>query len=341
MGSELYCSVVSDTALQASLQTVTSGPQSPPGARNVRMHEVRYFVILAKTLNFTRGAALANVSQPAFSRAIANLESKLGGHLVVRGTGKVALSALGKSVLPSLAQCLDLVAGVEFAALTRTRPARAFMRIAIANSVGISSLATALAPPTVGSSRTTTIEIQRLDGADCLDALGRGDCDFAVAPEISTRAHHFVATAIYTDHLGLLAPSTHPIFANERPGLSDIGTALLVDRRYCEHHTAISGGLVNSGKVPARRISISCDDQLAPLQGAVDALAIAPSSLCGRSQRWCPIAGLRITRRVFVFERRGQHRTPAGQLLIEALTRTGKSAAPPVVNGVWSQEVPL
>ena len=40
---------------------------------------IRYFLALCDTLNFTRASERCNVSQPALTRAIRNLEDKLGG----------------------------------------------------------------------------------------------------------------------------------------------------------------------------------------------------------------------------------------------------------------------
>ncbi|HET6971645.1 MAG TPA: LysR family transcriptional regulator, partial [Phenylobacterium sp.] len=48
------------------------------------MQQVRYFLALAGTLNFTRAAEQANVSQPALTRAIQQLEAELGGPLFHR-----------------------------------------------------------------------------------------------------------------------------------------------------------------------------------------------------------------------------------------------------------------
>ena len=45
----------------------------------MEMQQVRYFVALAGTLNFTRAADQCNVSQPALTRAIKQLEHELGG----------------------------------------------------------------------------------------------------------------------------------------------------------------------------------------------------------------------------------------------------------------------
>ena len=43
----------------------------------MEMHQIRYFLMLAETLNFTRAAEQCHVSQPALTRAIKLLEEEL------------------------------------------------------------------------------------------------------------------------------------------------------------------------------------------------------------------------------------------------------------------------
>ena len=43
------------------------------------MHQIRYFLAVADTLNFTRAAEQCHVAQPSLSRAICKLELGLGG----------------------------------------------------------------------------------------------------------------------------------------------------------------------------------------------------------------------------------------------------------------------
>ena len=68
----------------------------------MEMQHVRYFVALAGTLNFTRAAEQCNVSQPALTRAIQQLEHELGGPLFHRERGNTHLSELGRMMLPYL-----------------------------------------------------------------------------------------------------------------------------------------------------------------------------------------------------------------------------------------------
>ncbi len=61
-------------------------------------NQVRYFLALADTLNFTRAAEQCYVSQPALTQAIKRLESELGGELIHRDGRYTQLTELGKSL---------------------------------------------------------------------------------------------------------------------------------------------------------------------------------------------------------------------------------------------------
>ena len=58
----------------------------------MEMHEIKYFLVLADELNFTRAAERCNVSQPSITRAIKMLELELGGPLFHRERSKTHLS---------------------------------------------------------------------------------------------------------------------------------------------------------------------------------------------------------------------------------------------------------
>ena len=55
------------------------GAAARDGSSDMELHEIRYFLALSETLNFTRAAENCNVTQPALTRAIRSLEDKLGG----------------------------------------------------------------------------------------------------------------------------------------------------------------------------------------------------------------------------------------------------------------------
>ena len=61
-------------------------------------NQVRYFLALANTLNFTRAAEQCYVTQPALTQAIRRLETELGGELVNRDGRNTELTELGISL---------------------------------------------------------------------------------------------------------------------------------------------------------------------------------------------------------------------------------------------------
>src|SRR5690242_8318889 len=85
------------------LQSVgrTSGGELP-----VEMHQIRYFLAVCETLNFTRAAEACNVSQPSLTRAIKGLEDELGGPLFRRERNNTHLTGLGEMMRPHLTQVL-------------------------------------------------------------------------------------------------------------------------------------------------------------------------------------------------------------------------------------------
>jgi DNA-binding transcriptional LysR family regulator len=68
----------------------------------MEMHQVQYFLAVAKELNFSRAARKCGVSQPSLSRAIKSLEAELGGALFRRERKNTHLSELGQMVRPHL-----------------------------------------------------------------------------------------------------------------------------------------------------------------------------------------------------------------------------------------------
>ena len=48
----------------------------------MEMHQIRYFLAVARALHFTRAAEECHVTQPALTRAIHLLEEELGGQLL-------------------------------------------------------------------------------------------------------------------------------------------------------------------------------------------------------------------------------------------------------------------
>jgi LysR family carnitine catabolism transcriptional activator len=107
-----------------------------PG-RNISIHELRVFTLVATLQSFTKAAAALNLTQPGLSMAMRQLEAKLGAPLFDRGKKAALLSPVGSALLPSAERLIEnfdrTVAGMVEVSSGRTG------RIAIACPEGVAA----------------------------------------------------------------------------------------------------------------------------------------------------------------------------------------------------------
>ena len=90
----------------------------------MELYQIRYFLAVAETLNFTRASERAFVSQPALTKAIQRLEETIGGRLFDRTKNSVQLSELGQA----MNQCRNIGEPHLSFAQTFQNPARQLRR---------------------------------------------------------------------------------------------------------------------------------------------------------------------------------------------------------------------
>src|ERR1700746_3932492 len=105
----------------------------------MEMHQVRYFLAVARTLNFTRAADECNVTQPSLTRAIKQLEAELGGDLF-RRERPAGLTELGQRMRPLLRQFFEAAVGARSLASSFKSGEIGALRIALTHSVDLSLL---------------------------------------------------------------------------------------------------------------------------------------------------------------------------------------------------------
>ena len=97
--------------------------------------QIRYFLTLARTLNFTRAAEACNVTQPALTKSIQRLEDELGGPLLLRERLLTQLTPLGQAMLPLLEQTYAASERVKEHAASLKRDLSSPLRLGLALDV--------------------------------------------------------------------------------------------------------------------------------------------------------------------------------------------------------------
>src|SRR5215475_8486038 len=112
----------------------------PWGYAAMEMHQVRYFLAVAQTLNFTRAAEECHVAQPSLTRAIKQLEGELGGDLFRRERPHAQLTDLGQKMYPLLKRCHESALGAQSLASSLKSGESGSLRLALSRSIDLELL---------------------------------------------------------------------------------------------------------------------------------------------------------------------------------------------------------
>src|SRR5262245_56823759 len=165
----------------------------------MEVHESRYFLAVADTLNFTRAAEQCHVSQPALTRAIKSLEGKLGaGPLIHRERRDTHLSELGRMMPPYVVQVVGQIAQARKKARDFVRLEHTKLTVGLMCTIGPSRLVDLLGAFHRGF---TAVDLHLQDGrADVLeDKLSKGELDLAVFCKPEPLEERLHALPLYTE----------------------------------------------------------------------------------------------------------------------------------------------
>jgi len=190
--------------------------------------QIRYFLAVAETLNFTRAAERCNVTQPALTRAVQRLEEELGGPLLLRERAFTQLTELGRAMLPLLrgtAEAADAVRAGAAGFARRDGPAP--LRIGVERGIPPATLLPLLREVIahVGGVELTLAE----DAADALaEALLGGTLDAALLPETGPLPERLSRWPVFTQHIAVLLPEAHALAARAAVPAAELAAAALL-----------------------------------------------------------------------------------------------------------------
>ncbi|KZM74757.1 LysR family transcriptional regulator [Nocardia terpenica] len=187
----------------------------------MEIHHLRYFLAVARELNFTRAAQELHMAVPPLSQRIKALEAELGQQLFDRSTHHVRLTSAGERLLPWAKQ---LVA--DFDALPSRAapgPATDIARLAIPEVVD-AALRRALAAAATDAG--IDIHVSQTTSADMPHQLTNGTIDLALSYLDAADQPHLTAATVTTQRMGILTD------VDTFPGHSTLTLADLRDHTY-------------------------------------------------------------------------------------------------------------
>lgn len=199
----------------------------------MEMQQVRYFLALARELNFTRAAEGCNVTQPALTRAIQALEAELGGRLFHRERNQTHLSELGRMMLPYIQSIQAQADAARTRAKSVGRMKNVELKIAAMCTLSPSLLANFI----VGFQRANTgIDIHVTDGGakQLFHQLTAGERELGIVGHPEDIDDRFHILPLYRERFVAVIAPDHPLAAKNEVHVRDLDDQPYVNRINCE-----------------------------------------------------------------------------------------------------------
>lgn len=235
------------------------------------------FVAVAEELSFGRAAARLNLSQPAVSRAIAQLEAEIGVALLDRSTHHVGISPAGTAFLQEARGVLSQLEVAVHAARQAT--------VATTLRIVHTECTEELLPPVLRVFRrrlpSVRLDVRQVDRLSQPRRFHRGEIDVALrrAPLIDTA---LTSEAVGREPLMVAMPAGHPLAAEAK-----VTVACLADLRFVvlpnsPTHECLMGMCEEAGFVAQVAEEATTLTSLTVLVGGGVGVGLVPASISAR-----------------------------------------------------------
>jgi len=185
--------------------------------------ELRYFVAVAEELHFGRAAQRLGIAQPPLSRAIQQLERRLGGALLGRTSRGISLTEAGAVLLREARAALDAVDAAERrtrrAALAGTGPAGVVL---VAKAGASSELLAKLLDAYAAEPGAAAVEVVLCGAGEQGQLLRDGRADVALLHRPFDSMVDVDTEELYTEGQVAVLPAEHPLTVRTQLRMADI-----------------------------------------------------------------------------------------------------------------------
>jgi DNA-binding transcriptional LysR family regulator len=284
----------------------------------MEMQQVRYFLAVAQTLNFTRAAEQCNVSQPALTRAIKLLEEELGGELIRREGRLSHLTDLGKSMSPLLEQCYGSALAAKTLAKSLKTGEIAILDMGVSKTFDIGLLLPLLSE-VYRAFPGLQFKVKRGATPQMWRMLETGELEVAIGWLQGDASERIEAWSLFTETFDVVVGTDHDL---ARRNVPKFDPDLALDERFLVHSgidasAAEKKRLVAAGVDLALAHEVDSTPDLEAMVAAGLGLGLAPSASARSPRlRHLEIASLGVQRTVVVAVMAGRQRSrPVAGLL--------------------------
>jgi DNA-binding transcriptional LysR family regulator len=293
------------------------------------MRQIRYFIVLCETLNFSRAAEQCHVTQPSLTRAIQALEAEFGGELIRRERSLSHLTDLGERMLPLLRQCYETAVAAKELANSVRRGDTAPLSVAMSRTVNVALFAPYLRELSQAFPGLQ-LTLHRGSGSEVCELLKSGEVELGIAGPLDEAWARLDTFPLFVEPFELIVGPGHRLSGREAADFSDLLTERILldaDNEMADElaHTLSAAGIQNT----VAHQAVTESDLIALLEADLG-ITILPAS-AARSEHLCHVAlsGCDLMRSVAVYGVAGRRRAAAGTTLLNLLRTAEWPAYPP------------
>ncbi len=249
----------------------------------MELRHLRYFIMVAEEANISRAAARLNVSQPAISRQIRDLEAELGVPLFIREPQGLSLTPAGEVALP---QAKTILRGAG----QLSDSMQAFSHIGRKVTLNVGFIPTALPGMLAEGLKQfnreqpkVCVQITEMHPGEQIAALRRGAIDLALPGAASSKVKaEFFTRSLRTTPLGMVVPTDHALATHKNVTLADFAqdTFLSLNEERFPGREAMHERLFKLAKInPSIGIHASGLNEILGLIGSGAGVALVPTDL--------------------------------------------------------------
>jgi len=196
---------------------------------NPTLRQMRAFVALAKTGNFTLAARHLHVTQSALSGLIKELEQTLGMRLFDRSTRRIALTDMGRELHPLFSQMIDDLDGALANIADHAQLRKGIVRVAAPQLMACTLLPDAIA---AWRRQYPDVQVSLVDSPveDVTTHVLSGQVDIGIGPERDLPLQ-LEARALMEMPFEAVVPPAHALAGRERVGWDELAAEPFISLR--------------------------------------------------------------------------------------------------------------
>ena len=285
----------------------------------MELYQIRYFLAVSDTLNFTRASERSFVSQPALTKAIQRLEETVGGRLFDRTKNSVQLTPLGHAMLPNFRQIYESANHARDEARRLTRDQKEVVRVGVMCTIDFHQVLPGFVESQEGRSEVTLMFSEgNLEGLT--DALDLGDVDVGIMCSPYEIPKRFHALPLFREDYVLAIGDDHRFLGRASVAMAELDRERYCERVMCEFSVYIERLLRSRGVVLEVVQKSAREDWIQALVRANFGVAFMPVSIAeAAGLSYVHMADVPIVREVSVLVQAERPTSVAQQAVIDSL----------------------